>query len=1324
MDPREWELSKENVQPIKQGRKVPNLTAALTPCGLSDDSLYWGLQKDKQNFEAEIRTYEGDDFLDIWYRYILWTEENVPKGGREIGTLLERCIKEFQDVSRYQNDERYLDVWLKYADCCSDPLEIFNYLHASGACSQLALLYIAWASACENVENFQKADQVLSLGIERRAQPLEMLQKHHTGFQHRLNARIVASEDNQPGFGHGDQRKALGSLLTAGKKKMVGVLRTPASQNPVIAANPRSGGVKSEKRGLGFAVHHDSDDVENRISQLPEVCGNEWKEAPTQSLTSKENINMPGKWTGGKGPSRRAPSSTVPLTRAVPQPSFQIHVDENADQIGHVHQTVGSQVLSVRKSDSEVSNNPLKNTADSCAPNVKVMYDKSKVYTGAEEFQFEEIHAAKYMAVLKQGLPRRKDINKAKMEQNKKVKPEKNERVMYPKNKVYAYEGEFQPEELMARLYYERGNRLRIPKTKELQPSITHPTDLLCRSVQLDGVHPPEAEASNVTLRTVAKKSLPRLSEDFRVWDDNEAIPHRQLSAQVVSVPPENSREIGQSVSSFPIFHDNENIPPPPCNTRSTILSDKPKVHSSSLSEFQNIDAENIPPPPCGTRGDTLRNSKRVLNPPSLIPNIDAENIPPPPDTRGTTLPNRARNISASRMIVSTDVGASEDFPPQENCRLSSVSKNIPQATENIESFQAVPSTCIPGRESIPVPETTVDPGPRSRESFHAEESKKSERRILQTITPKLPRYKLDLAGEGYEKKENTDGQAKEISIYCDEDQENVPLFGYSQTKLERPILGILQPSEGIPFVPLEDLEEIDAEDERLDEVCSDRNPVSLTREETKFAEDETTRHNWENHSQFTAAARLASTPFSSNLSPPKLENLHCSRIQANDDETNVSKVTNPTSNSPYNANNSKGLSPILECSDEDAKTGSSKGSSSYLPGLSAQTTQPTIVSQANTMLQDGTTNLSEGPNKNMDITVHDMNGTFLKIINPFDPSLCNELLAQLHNPVTSFPGYHDFKKNVLPKFAMNKVVSIGSELFKIDSIAGTGAYAKVFSATKVDTTTSNTAEVALKVQRPANDWEFYICSEIVKRMRNRGKSQSEIASVMNATDHYSFADGSCAVANLHKRGTFLDFVNECKVQQSINERIAFFCAIGMMRILENIHDCGIIHGDFKPDNFVVLEDNVGSDEELCRLGLIDFGCAIDLKLFPPGTRFSVDKNTESFECIEMRTQRPWTTQVDTYGMLCSLHCLIFGDYMKVYQEKRTGRWKITKSFNRTWNRVLWNKLFDMFLNIPSCDDLPSLAAIRQEFQEYFESEEDDDLEQTCDVQKRYMNDL
>ena len=48
------------------------------------------------------------------------------------------------------------------------------------------------------------------------------------------------------------------------------------------------------------------------------------------------------------------------MTRSMPKQSFQVHVDESAKQSGPVHLTLPNQVLSVRKSDSETSNNPLK----------------------------------------------------------------------------------------------------------------------------------------------------------------------------------------------------------------------------------------------------------------------------------------------------------------------------------------------------------------------------------------------------------------------------------------------------------------------------------------------------------------------------------------------------------------------------------------------------------------------------------------------------------------------------------------------------------------------------------------------------------------------------------------------------------------------------------------------------------------------------------------------------------------------------------------------------------------------------------------------------
>ena len=52
------------------------------------------------------------------------------------------------------------------------------------------------------------------------------------------------------------------------------------------------------------------------------------------------------------------------------------------------------------------------------------------------------------------------------------------------------------------------------------------------------------------------------------------------------------------------------------------------------------------------------------------------------------------------------------------------------------------------------------------------------------------------------------------------------------------------------------------------------------------------------------------------------------------------------------------------------------------------------------------------------------------------------------------------------------------------------------------------------------------------------------------------------------------DFVNECKKNENIREETALYYAIQMMNILQCIHDCGIIHGDIKPDNFVLLENH------------------------------------------------------------------------------------------------------------------------------------------------------
>lgn len=71
-------------------------------------------------FETEIRTNNGDDPLDPWYRYFKWTLQNFPQGGKgsNLSTLLDRFFQFFQSQTKYHNDHRLVEIWLQTV-CCS-----------------------------------------------------------------------------------------------------------------------------------------------------------------------------------------------------------------------------------------------------------------------------------------------------------------------------------------------------------------------------------------------------------------------------------------------------------------------------------------------------------------------------------------------------------------------------------------------------------------------------------------------------------------------------------------------------------------------------------------------------------------------------------------------------------------------------------------------------------------------------------------------------------------------------------------------------------------------------------------------------------------------------------------------------------------------------------------------------------------------------------------------------------------------------------------------------------------------------------------------------
>ena len=100
---------------------------------------------------------------------------------------------------------------------------------------------------------------------------------------------------------------------------------------------------------------------------------------------------------------------------------------------------------------------------------------------------------------------------------------------------------------------------------------------------------------------------------------------------------------------------------------------------------------------------------------------------------------------------------------------------------------------------------------------------------------------------------------------------------------------------------------------------------------------------------------------------------------------------------------------------------------------------------------------------------------------------------------------------------------------------------------------------------------------------------------------------------------------------------------------------------------------------------------------------------------LQLRENRPWTYEVDYFGLAGIIHCMLFGKYfdsksvVPVSDEEPT-RYKIAAQLKRYWQVDLWTRVFDVLLNpLLVRDDsslplAPELGALREEMEAWLES--------------------
>ncbi|KAL5624732.1 hypothetical protein BROUX41_004792 [Berkeleyomyces rouxiae] len=397
--------------------------------------------------------------------------------------------------------------------------------------------------------------------------------------------------------------------------------------------------------------------------------------------------------------------------------------------------------------------------------------------------------------------------------------------------------------------------------------------------------------------------------------------------------------------------------------------------------------------------------------------------------------------------------------------------------------------------------------------------------------------------------------------------------------------------------------------------------------------------------------------------------------------------------------------------------------------------------------------------------------------INPMDEAIRAEILDKMRPPLETYTGFFDHrgksyeKGNEIRRFAraMSKAKSSGDHLagpvirlpdsqgiYTVKKELGAGAFAPVYLVENSAPYSSQADEAiallgpmaplsrhrnrleALKMETPPSIWEFFMMRLAHNRL---GPQERAAASLSHAHELHLYRDEGFLVLPYHPHGTLLDVVNCFRAEPSgvMDEQLAMFFSIELLRTVEALHSKSIMHGDLKPDNCLLRIDAPPSSSSASatttsspdlRTGenavltaqyhtdgsggwstrgvtLIDFGRGIDMRAFVADqVEFIADWKTTGQDCAEMREGRPWTWHIDYHGLAGIIHTLLFGKYIEtVRADPGTGnggsgssmgggvaggalnvgagsrKYRVRENLKRYWQTDIWAECFDILLN-------------------------------------------
>ncbi|PRT54811.1 Checkpoint serine/threonine-protein kinase BUB1 [Wickerhamiella sorbophila] len=323
------------------------------------------------------------------------------------------------------------------------------------------------------------------------------------------------------------------------------------------------------------------------------------------------------------------------------------------------------------------------------------------------------------------------------------------------------------------------------------------------------------------------------------------------------------------------------------------------------------------------------------------------------------------------------------------------------------------------------------------------------------------------------------------------------------------------------------------------------------------------------------------------------------------------------------------------------------------------------------------------------------------EVIDATNEKLRLMMRGQLTQVLESVPFYHheNSVKNLLPalpkKAAKNSVnvdVDISGMRLHLQRLLGVGGFGCVYRAQ-----VGQLAGYAVKIEKGGIPWELYN----VLAARTRIEDPRVLSSLVEVVHYQGYTDEQYTIMPHYTRGTLLkvtEVVHNSEPAPKELERLAAYFAIELLRLINALHDVDIIHGDLKPEN-VMLRTPTGGVKAVGNymrsskvwdqhgIVLLDFGRAIDLRLFPPGQKFGAGWNPDKQQdCWEICRGQPYTFETDYHGIANIVYRILALRPLVVTLDHK-GR-KVPQhglpECRDAMNVDMWMSFFDAMLNPPS----------------------------------------